>query len=134
MVFLELNDFIEDVEENISQQIDLEPPVQNVVQVEVEVQNQVVPHIEGFPVPALVDLIGEEIPIDQLMGLENEPQMAEQEAEEEDFDPDHLVGLGEDGYPDINNGGGLQLQANPVEDNLLALADELHMDELMQMQ
>lgn len=52
----------------------------------------------------------------------------------EDFDLDQLVGPRQDGFPDLNNGGGLQLQANPNEGNLLAIADELHMEEMMQVQ
>jgi len=80
--FLEINDFIEEVEENIPQQMNPEPLVLNVVQVEDEVQNEVVPHIEGFPIPPLVDLIGEEILVELLIRIENEPEEAKQEAGE----------------------------------------------------
>lgn len=122
--FLELNDFVEEVEENITQQLKLEPMVQNMAQEDIEVLNNALPHVEGFPIPPLVDLVGEEIPFEQLTKLEPE-------AEEEDFDPNLLVGPGEDGFPDINNGGGLQLQANPDEGNILEIADELHMEDML---
>lgn len=65
--FLELNDFIEEIEENIPQ-----PPAQNPVQMEEHAVEQVAeqnaqqeqPFVEGFPVPPLQDMLGEEIPLD----------------------------------------------------------------------
>lgn len=117
---LELNEFIKEVEENIPQQI---LPVPVAAQDIDQVQNNGMPHIEGFPIPPLVDLIGEEIPLDQLAKLE---PVAE---EDDGFDPDLLVGPGENEFPDIGNGGGIQLQVNPDENNILQLADELHLEE-----
>lgn len=99
--YLELNDFIE-VEVNIPQN----PMEQAVPQVDQVVEQAVVaelPHVEGFPIPPIEDLIGEEVPIDQLMGKEPE--------EDEDLPLHQLVGPGEHGSP--ANMGGMQLPPNP---------------------
>lgn len=35
----------------------------------------VLPEVEGFPLPPLEDLIGEEVPLDQLVGPEDDLQL-----------------------------------------------------------
>ena len=87
------------------------PEVQKVARL----NQPVLPEVEGFPLPPLDDLIGEEGPLDQLVGPE----------EEDDLQIDQLVGLGEEGFPNLPNGGP-QLPLNPAENELMALADGLH--------
>jgi hypothetical protein len=64
--FIDLNDFIEEVEENIPQQQaapqNHEHENPNLMQVDVEVNQPM--EVEGFPVPPLQDLLGDEIPLD----------------------------------------------------------------------
>jgi hypothetical protein len=64
--FIDLNDFIEEVEENIPQQQatpqNHEHENPNLIQVDVEVNQPM--EVEGFPVPPLQDLLGDDIPLD----------------------------------------------------------------------
>lgn len=119
MDFLELNDFIEKVEENIPQPVaqDLVGQIRNLVNA---VQENVPAMMEGFPIPPLKDLIGEEVPLDQLVGPEDDIQL------------DQLVGPGEEGFPKFANGEGMQLPPNPMEGALLNLADELQQEQSME--
>lgn len=71
--------------------------------------------------PPLEGMIGEEIPLDQLIGPEEE--------EGDDIPLDQLVGTGEVGFLVLN--GGMQLPPNPNEEELMGLADDLY-DEHMQ--
>jgi len=79
------------------------------MQVDVEVNQPV--EVEGFPIPPLQDLLGDEIPLDQLISLggeenPNDNNMVNEE-EVQDVQIDQLVGPGEDGFPDFNLGGGM---------------------------
>lgn len=69
--FLELNDFIEEIEQVIPQKNDAnqqqnpDPEVQNQNLMQVDDEN--IPFLNGFPIPQLPNLIGEEVPLDQLV-------------------------------------------------------------------
>lgn len=67
--FLELNDFIEEVEEHIPQPAAQAPEEQNQNQ-GIAVQGNEPVMVEGFPIPPLEDLIGEEVPLDQCRCLD----------------------------------------------------------------
>lgn len=77
--------------------------------------------VMGFPLPVLPDVLGEEIPMDQLLGQENENHIQAVE-EDDDLDLDLLVGPGEEGFPILQNGG-MQLPPNQAEVDLMELAD-----------
>jgi hypothetical protein len=122
--FIELNDFIEEIEENIPQMEQNNPVEQNLVLGEQDVVQQFeaeLPHAEGFPIPPLGDLIEEEVPLDQLIGHEEEG--------DDDIPLDQLVGPRKAGFAVLNNGG-VQLPPNPDEEELMGLADELHDEQL----
>ncbi|EHK62718.1 hypothetical protein M3S_E04, partial [Sorghum bicolor] len=63
--FLEINDLLEEIEEHIPQAQELAPQ-QNLLQ-EANQNMQVI----GFPLPALPDVLGEEIPLDEIIGQNN---------------------------------------------------------------
>lgn len=42
-----------------------------------------------------------------------------------------MVGLGKQGFPKLNHGFGMQLPPNQNEINLMAMADELQMEQLV---
>ena len=83
----------------------------------------------GFPLPALPDVLGEEIPLDEIIGQNNNFQNEEEQAEEDDLDLDMLVGPGEEGFPNLPNGG-MQLPNNQLEIELMDLADGVMQDQL----
>lgn len=91
--------------------------VQNNLQVEEE-------NMVAFPIPHLPDLIGEEIPLDQLIQHVDEIQEPDEE-DDMNIQVEHLVGPGEEGFPLLNNGG-MQLPPNLTEEALIQLADEHH--------
>lgn len=146
--FIELNDLIDVVEENIAQpEQQQQAPVQNFMQL-INMNPNIV---NGFPMPPLIDVIGEEIPPEQLVEMEDEnednnideepeeveaenaqPEGIQMEAEEEDLVLDQLVGPGE-GFPNLNNEG-VQLPINPDEEMLLQLADEDQQQQLLEQQ
>ena len=82
--FLELNDLINEDEVNIQQ-----PQVNDQILIPDENPN----HINGFPMPNLVDVLGEEIEPEHLM-MEQE-NLEAQNGDGDDFNPDLLVGPGE---------------------------------------
>lgn len=113
--FIELNDVMEEEEEIIPQPVNQEG-INEPVQQELLNGNDNLQIVNGFPIPQIPDVIGEEIPLDQLMG-----QNAEEE-EAEDLVLNLLVGPGEEGFP-VNNGGA-QLPENQDELLLMQLADQ----------
>ena len=136
--YIELNNLLEEIEENIPQ---LHQPVVNPL-LNGGINDQ---QILGFPLPPLPDVLGEEIPMDQLIEQEDAPEeehLVEQEVnnhmdeeepvedfnqmevdEEDGLDLNLLVGLGEEGFPVLPNGG-MQLPQNQVEMELMAIANE----------
>jgi hypothetical protein len=109
--FLELNDFI--------QQIGIpQPPTP-----------EQTPFLNGFPIPQIPDLLGEEIPLDQLIDHLADEQQPNKLAQEDDFQVDQLVGPGEEGFPAHMDG--IQLPQNPAKNELLQAADDLQQDQLI---
>lgn len=79
--------------------------------------------------PPVVDLLGEEVPLNKLVDIEEENLPAN--GDEVDIQLDQLVGPGEEGFPILNNGG-MQLPPNPMENDLLNLADEMQQEHIME--
>lgn len=107
--YIELNDIAEVIEEHIPQ-----PQQPNPVQEQNLIQNEEDDNMEvmGFPLPPLEDLLGEEVPMDQLLG-----------EEDDDLDLNLLVGPEEEGFPMAHNGG-VQLPINQDDLNQEQVMDQ----------
>lgn len=93
--FIELNDLVQEVEENIP----LVQQIQNLDQAIMEVDENIQQLANAFPIPQ-INVLGEEIPFDQLMGENNNGM----EEGGDDFDPDLLEVPGENALPDPQPG------------------------------
>jgi len=121
--YIKLNDLLEEVEEHIPQ-IQEPAPEHNLLQ-EVNQNMQVI----GFPLPALRDVLGEEIPMDEIIGHNNEIMNEAEQIDDDDLDLDMLVGPGEEGFPNLPNGG-MQLPINHLEGELMDLADGVMQEQI----
>ena len=103
---MDLNELIQEIEQHIPQQQQHMQGIQAL-----QVQNAMEPiQVQGFPIPPLPDVLGEEIPFEQLFGIEEEMnnQLGHQ-GHQEDLQLHHLNQLGGQGnaqpMPDIPNIG-----------------------------
>lgn len=111
--FLNLNEFIEEIEELIPQQQAHQQGQQNpipVVQNQVQIQEAPVPFAAGFPIPQIPDVIGEEFLLEQLGIPENA-----QEDEIQGF-------IQENQLPDNNQPA---LPVDPHMEQMIELEDEV---------
>jgi hypothetical protein len=93
------------------------------------VDQEQAPFLNGFHIPQIPDLLGEEIPLDQLIDHLADEQQPNNLAQEDDFQVDQLVRPGEKGFPAHMDG--TQLPPNPTENELLQAADDLQQDQLI---
>jgi hypothetical protein len=125
--FLELNDFIQQI--GIPQPPTPEQAPEPQIPIQMIVDQEQTPFLNGFPIPQIPDLLGEEIPLDQLIDHLADEQQPNKLAQEDDFQVDQLVGPGEEGFPAHMDG--IQLPQNPAKNELLQAADDLQQDQLI---
>jgi hypothetical protein len=136
--FLEVNDFIDEIEQHIPHHLQQVVNENNQIVAPQEQAPQLFEGINDFingaPLPHLPDLIGEEIPLEQLMeqeGIEQQNNMGHLHNNLEDHNEPQdmqLLGPEEQGFS-IMNFEAIHPPLNPAANNLVNLVDDLQMQE-----